>query len=238
MSLTKERIDRSKPVCLQAANMIEEAILHGHILPGEEVPQLKLSKRLGLSQPTIREALQELEHRGLVVKHARIRTVTNFSEQDLGNIYQVRMLLEPFACRLAAYNWTAQLGDKLEQCLALMKKSAEERKYYEHVRFDLDFHRAIWKHQPNRQLEQQLNALCTPLFAYELVRRVSERIHDWNIRQTQTILTVLRTRDGERAEKVVRHIIDKFLRKKLVDYRTLRQSEQQSLPSQWPTEIP
>jgi DNA-binding GntR family transcriptional regulator len=103
MSLTKERIDRSRPVCLQAANMIEEAILCGHILPGEEVPQLTLSKRLGLSQPTIREALQELEHRGLVVKHGRIRTVTNFSEQDLGNIFQVRMLLEPFACRLSAF---------------------------------------------------------------------------------------------------------------------------------------
>jgi hypothetical protein len=49
---------------------------------------------------------------------------------------------------------------------------------------------------------------------------------------------VLRTRDGERAEKVVRHIIDKFLRKKLADYRTLRQSEQQSSLSQSPTEIP
>jgi DNA-binding GntR family transcriptional regulator len=236
MALTKERIDRSKPVRLQAAYMIEEAILHGHIRPGEEVPQLKLSKRLGLSQPTIREALQELEHRGLVVKHGRVKRVTNFSEQDLGNIFQVRMLLEPFACRLAAYNWTEQLSDELEKCLALMRKFAEQRKYYEHVRVDVDFHRAIWKHQPNRQLEQQLNALCMPLFAYDLVRRDSERVYDWNIRQTQRILMVLRTRDGERAEKVVRHIIEKFLRKKLLAYR--RPSNPNSnLPSDAATEI-
>jgi DNA-binding GntR family transcriptional regulator len=224
MPLTKDRIDRSKPLRHQAVSMIEEAILHGHVRPGEEVPQLKLSKLLGLSQPSIREALQELEHRGLVVKQGRVRTVTSLSEQDLGNIFQVRLLLEPFACRLAAYGWTQQSSDALEHCLALMRKSAQELDYRRHISVDLEFHRTIWRHQPNRQLERLLNVLCTPLFAYELVWRGGPGCldFDWNLLQTKKILMVLRTRDGERAERVVRHIIGRFHRYDLADYRLLK----------------
>ena len=227
MSLTKDRIDRSKPLRHQAVNMIEEAILHGHVRPGEEVPQLKLSKLLGLSQPSIREALQELEHRGLVVKRGRVRSVTNLSEQDLGSIFEVRLLLEPFACRLAAYSWTQQMSDELEHCLVLMRKSAEERDYRRHISFDMEFHRTIWRHQPNRQLERLLNVLCTPLFAYELVWRGGTGCldFDWNLRQTQKILMVLRTREGERSERVVRHIVERFQRHDLADYRRLKQME-------------
>lgn len=227
MSLTRDRIDRSKPVRYQAVSMIEEAILHGHVRPGEEVPQLKLSQLLGLSQPLIREALQELEHRGLVVKRGRVRTVTNLTEQDLGSIFEVRLLLEPFACRLAAYSWTQRMSDELEHCLAQMRKAAEEQDYRFHISLDMEFHRTIWRHQPNRQLERLLNVLCTPLFAYELVWRGGPGCLDfeWNLRQTQKILTVLRTRDGERSERVVRHIIGRFQRHDLADYRRLKEIE-------------
>ena len=69
----------------------------------------------------------------------------------------------------------------------------EERDYRRHISFDMEFHRTIWRHQPNRQLERLLNVLCTPLFAYELVWRGGTGCldFDWNLRQTQKILMVL-----------------------------------------------
>ncbi|MEW5979494.1 MAG: GntR family transcriptional regulator [Acidobacteriota bacterium] len=224
MPLDRKHIDRSKPVRHQAVSVLEEAIFHGRIRPGEEVPQLRLSKLLGLSQPSIREALQELEHRGLVVKRGRSRAVTNLSEQELGDIYQARILLEPFACRLAAYHWCEKMDDELEQCLDNMRQSAHNRDYVGHIRQDLEFHRTLWKHQPNGQLGRLLNVLCTPLFAYELVWRGGAGVLDFasNLRQTGRILMALRTRDGERAERLVRRILERFQRSDLADYHRLK----------------
>lgn len=219
---------RSKTIRLHIADLIEEAILSGQIRPGDEVPQLKLSKELGVSQPSVREALQELEYRALVVKKGRRRTVTDFSEEDLSNMFQVRTVLEPFACRLASYAWTRQLGEDLETCLAAMKQAGDQRNDREYLRRDLEFHRTIWRGQPNRQLEFQLNVLCVPLFAYELVRRSGSGIipYEWNLRQTRIILTVLQTRDGEKAERAVRHITERFRRRDLSDYRRLKFQQQ------------
>jgi DNA-binding GntR family transcriptional regulator len=229
MSLLNATKKRSKTVRLHIADLIEEAILSGEIRPGDEVPQLKLSKEWGVSQPSIREALQELEYRGLVVKKGRGRTVTDFSEQDLGNMFQVRAVLEPFACRLAAYAWTQQLGDALEACLVAMKEGSDQRNDREYIRRDLEFHRTIWRGQPNRQLEAQLNMLCVPLFAYELVRRSGSGSvpYQWNLRQSRIILNVLQTRDGEKAERLVRHIIERFRRRDLSDYRRIKESQDQ-----------
>lgn len=206
------------------ADKIEEAILDGSLSPGEEVPQLKLAKQLGISQAATREGLQELEYRRLVVKHGRTKTVTNFSEQDVADMFQVRLRLEPFACRLAATTFSEDLSREIDESFFSMQRAADAGNTREHLRADLRLHRAIWKHQPNRQLEYHLNLVCSSLFAYELVRRGQADVIDytWNLRQTRIIVMALRTRDGDLAERVARRITDRFYRRYLSDYFRLK----------------
>ncbi|MDZ4796945.1 MAG: GntR family transcriptional regulator [Bryobacteraceae bacterium] len=216
-------IDRSRNLVPQVTERLEDAILLGLLAPGEEVPQLKLAQQFGLSQTAIREALQELERRGLVTQRGRTKTVTDFSEEDLAHLFEVRLSLEPLACRLAATHFTEALGRELEEQLRLMQKSADEQNAREHVRHDLQFHRTIWAGQPNRYLEQHLNQVCASLFAYELVRRTQANYLDfgWNMRQTTMIFRVLRTRDGDLAERVIRRTITRFYRRDTSDYRRI-----------------
>jgi len=216
-------IDRSKALASQVTEQLEDAILRGLLAPGEEVPQLKLAKQFGVSQAAIREALQELEHRGLVIKRGRTKTVTDFSEEDLANLFQVRLALEPLACRLAATHFTEALRLDLEEQLARMQKSADEGNTRAHIRCDLQFHRTIWAGQPNRYLDQHLNQVCSSLFAYELVRRTQANYLDfaWNMRQTAMIFRTLRTRDGDLAERVSRRTITRFYRRDTSDYRQI-----------------
>lgn len=225
--LRQQRLDRSKPIRMEAADLVQEAILTGRFRPGQEVPQLKLAASLGLSQASIREALQELEHRGLLVKKGRTRTVTFLSEDELAEIYQVRAILDPFACRLAAYHWRQEADQALERCLAQMSMAGEERNYQRQLRADLEFHRQIWKHQPNRRLEQHLNTLCVPLFAYELLVRAGSGYLDYerSFREHASILNALRTRDEDRVERIVRRLVQRFQREDRADHRTLEQVE-------------
>jgi DNA-binding GntR family transcriptional regulator len=218
-----EPVKFKQPIRLVAADQLQEAILSGRYQPGQEVPQLKLAASLGLSQASTREAIQELEHRGLLVRRGRTRTVTDLSEDELADIFQVRTVLEPLACRLAANHWNRSADQALEQCLLEMREAGGEGNYQRQLRADLEFHRALWKHQPNRQLERHLNVLCVPLFAYELVVRADSGYIDYerSFREHHLILSVLRTRDGNRAERIMKRLVEKFHREDRADYRRL-----------------
>ncbi len=76
MTLAVE-LDRSSPVPLyyQLAQAIEAAIREGELAPGDRFEnELALAKRLTLSRPTTRRAIQELVDKGLLVRKRGVGT--------------------------------------------------------------------------------------------------------------------------------------------------------------------
>src|SRR5689334_16257736 len=70
-------LDRSSPVPLyyQLAQAIEAAIRDGQLKPGDRFEnELALAKRLNLSRPTTRRAIQELVDKGLLVRKRGVGT--------------------------------------------------------------------------------------------------------------------------------------------------------------------
>ncbi|WP_433345604.1 GntR family transcriptional regulator [Microtetraspora malaysiensis] len=79
--MTSERLDidldRSSPVPLyfQVAEQISEAIRRGDLAPGSRLDnEIQLADRLGLSRPTIRQAIQYLVDKGLLVRKRGVGT--------------------------------------------------------------------------------------------------------------------------------------------------------------------
>ena len=67
----------------------------GKIRPSTRLRELHLARSLGVSQSTIREALFQLEHSGLVVRVPNSgTTVASFSEDELRERIEVRLVLE------------------------------------------------------------------------------------------------------------------------------------------------
>ncbi len=70
-------IERSSPVPLyfQVAQAFEKAILEGELKPGDRFEnELALAKRLNLSRPTTRRAIQELVDKGMLVRKRGVGT--------------------------------------------------------------------------------------------------------------------------------------------------------------------
>ena len=74
LDLTVERGSQT-PLYLQLAAGIEEAIRSGVLTPGSRLEnELALSKRLRLSRPTVRQGIQELVDKGMLVRKRGVGT--------------------------------------------------------------------------------------------------------------------------------------------------------------------
>lgn len=70
-------LDRNSPVPLyfQLSQELERAIREGDVKPGEHIEtEVDLANRLGLSRPTVRQAIQDLVNKGLLVRRRGVGT--------------------------------------------------------------------------------------------------------------------------------------------------------------------
>ncbi|MDG4825068.1 GntR family transcriptional regulator [Asanoa sp. WMMD1127] len=77
MSRPEIAVDRSSPVPLyfQVAEQLAAAIRRGELAPGDRLDsELQLADRLGLSRPTVRQAIQHLVDKGLMVRRRGVGT--------------------------------------------------------------------------------------------------------------------------------------------------------------------
>ncbi len=100
---------------------MREAILTAALLPGTRLRQEKLAKLFGTSRIPMREALRALEYEGLVRSMPRRGfTVTELDADDIEDVYDVWILLESHAVRLAVPLITDEDLEALEELYGVM----------------------------------------------------------------------------------------------------------------------
>ena len=82
--------------------MLREEILQAKIKPGEKIVISDLSKKIGVSEIPIREAVKKLESEGFltIMPHVGI-TVSKLDPDEIIEFYLIRIELESLAARLA-----------------------------------------------------------------------------------------------------------------------------------------
>jgi len=88
---------------------LRRRIMSGHYSPGAQLKEEGLASELEVSRTPVRAALQRLIGDGLVIGHSnRGAFVAEWTTQDIGEIYELRSLLEGHAAALAAERRTLQ----------------------------------------------------------------------------------------------------------------------------------
>jgi GntR family transcriptional repressor for pyruvate dehydrogenase complex len=149
---------KAKRVSDQAYEQIRDLIFRGQLKPGEQImPERELAQALGVSRPTVREAIKRLvtmgllEHRqgqGTFVRsidsqreHNPLAAVIEGHDASLEELLEVRMGLEGQAVSLAAQRATGEDIQVLEKALeAMLAENAAGRLGIDE---DVSFHMAI-----------------------------------------------------------------------------------------------
>jgi DNA-binding GntR family transcriptional regulator len=115
----------------KAYELLREWIVGGHYKPGTQLKEEPLARELGLSRTPVRTALKRLVEDGLATANAGQGIhVAEWSEWDIEETFQLRMLLEPYAAALAAERggkeMLARLWASNEQMAAAINEGGTE----------------------------------------------------------------------------------------------------------------
>jgi DNA-binding GntR family transcriptional regulator len=130
----------------QAFDALHAAIVNGDIAPGERLRIEKLASMLGMSHLPIREAIRQLESVGLVahVPH-RGASVAAISLDDLRQLYEARLLIEPAIIAIAARNFTEVHAAAASEALERQAEAERTRASSEIWAAHTDFHFALYR---------------------------------------------------------------------------------------------
>ncbi|MFN7938076.1 MAG: GntR family transcriptional regulator [Bryobacteraceae bacterium] len=198
---------RSATLRSQVVDILRDAIFYGKLQPDELLPEQQLAKKLQVSQSTVREALAQLEHYGLVVRQPnRGTTVTSFSPIDIRHRVKVRIVLEQLAWAEACLYVTDADIAHLEEEACGIESLLAEGSYFHAAQTDLRFHRYVWQRSGNPVLFQTLDVLTVPLFAFMSVMlnmAGSSLLQKFALPHPE-LVEALRTRDPEQVREAIR----------------------------------
>src|SRR6478736_195931 len=105
--------------------VLQLAIMDGTIPPDERLNAGELARRFSVSPTPVREALARLESDGLVEKHPLkgYRTTDLLAEQELIDLFELRLLLEPGTAARAAERRQAEDSAGLRREIELARSA-------------------------------------------------------------------------------------------------------------------
>ena len=181
----------------QAVDRLREAIFDGAYPPGANLRELRIAREFGVSQATVREALQQLEAAGLVTRHPNVgTTVTRLTPKEVRERVELRAWLEVQAAQNAAGRMGEEEFAELERRLTALGSAIVRDSYHEAAQADLEFHRWVWKCSGNETLCRVLDQLTVPLLAFVSVLRANGLQHLADVTTAhEPLVAALRSRD-------------------------------------------
>jgi DNA-binding GntR family transcriptional regulator len=135
-----------KTVAEAVAETLRMRILSGELSEGAQLRQEVLAAELGVSRIPLREAFRLLEGEGLItIAPHRGAVVAVRSPEEIAELFDLRVLLEPDLIRHAIPKLTQKDLDEAETILAGYKKALETRDIEAWGRLNTQFHLALYR---------------------------------------------------------------------------------------------
>lgn len=170
---------KNEKVYIRVVKQIEELIRNGKLRPGDRLPPEKiLAKRLGISRPSVREAIVALGILGLVEtrggKGNFVKNVVSASFLDQGfrnleeeespfELLQARKIIEGeiagYAARTAQKEDVRRIREALDKMRSIVQVPSSPEKFEQHVKLDLEFHLNIVRATHNAVLFRMVTQL-------------------------------------------------------------------------------
>lgn len=191
-------------------NALFSRIMLLQIAPGARINIDVVARELGVSQTPVREALGRLESQGLIHKTHLVgyRAAPQLSRKQFQDLYDLRLLLEPYAAAKAAENIS---DEDLATLVVLGREMTEEEgdvlAYGRFAQFDKRFHDEIARAGGNTLVEEALARLHTHAHLFRLLYHAT--VTREALKEHAEILAAFERRDGAAAAAAMRTHIEK-----------------------------
>jgi DNA-binding GntR family transcriptional regulator len=187
---------------------LRDAILAGRIQPGDRLKEVQLARELGVSRPTLREALYQLIHEGLLVQEDyKGITVAGIEESMISDIAVVRAALETIAaCQIGADPTGAQ-QQALHRAWLDYDAAAASGDQVRENEAHLELHRTIWVTSQNTMLQRIWPIVSAPVNLALSTDVVAHHDPDRNRRMHRELVEAIATGNHGEIEAVVREHI-------------------------------
>lgn len=161
VTLERSQIEIDKrPLDKLAAEALRQRIVSGGLASGARLVESQLSEQMSLSRGTIRSALNDLTHEGLVTQTAYTKwVVTEFSAEDVWELFTLRSVLEALAARLAAERIDAEHETRLRTAFHELESASRRGDWAQLTNADFQLHKTIVEIGSHRRLAQQYRLL-------------------------------------------------------------------------------
>ena len=211
-----------------AERLYNQIVAEGQLKPGDKLPnEVELSRQLGVSRATLREALRDLTVQGVLeVRRGkgtfvspRVEEIEDFGFDRLGrmrgqlrDLFELRSIFEPKAAALACRRATAEelsdileKGTEVERCI----RAGRDR-----TRADRAFHTAIVRATHNEFMVRLLPIISRAVEGAISAGEHGEELAQVTLRDHALLLEFLEKRDPEGAEHAMaihmRHAMDEM----------------------------
>jgi DNA-binding GntR family transcriptional regulator len=161
-SLSDEVVDR-----------LREGIITGVLKPGQHLREASLSIAMDVSRSPIRDAFAQLNHEGLVtIRRHRGAVVVGMTEQDIEEVYSLRLSLETLAVRLATERATSTELAALRDA-ATFADPGDQFSQEQFAKHDVAFHELFYVAARHERLYAAWSMLRPHLRRFLLARNIA-----------------------------------------------------------------
>ncbi len=198
----------TKPIREIIYEFLREAILDGHIKPGERLIERDLAEKFKASRTPIREALRKLEteefleyipRRGDVVKGINL--------EDIEEVYILREMLEALSIRHSVAKLTEGELEELRRVVEKTRLAQQEDRVDEVIQGLREFDAMLLNASKMKRVESFVNSLQESLRSYRKLNILNPQRREQAVREHQEIFAAIVARDADRAEGLVRRHI-------------------------------
>lgn len=150
-----EDLSRNQSLKDRVYYSLRDQIIKGILEPGARLPEEELSKAMNISRAPIREALNMLEKDGFTTIIPRKgAVVSSITKEDVQDVWEMRILLEPYAASTSFREIPEEEIDNMSQIL--QKVLDEPDNFEQYMESDLELHELLYKYVGNKLLRDTL----------------------------------------------------------------------------------
>ena len=198
-----------KTIRNQVYQILKDDICEGRFAPGQWLQENELAERLCVSRSPIREALRQLASDGLVVEIPNKGVfVKKFTQRDIDEIFDMRVMLESYAIRKSRSRMTSARLEKLVDLLGKLERTHLAGDLATYTRTDEALHNRIVELSDNSLVISTYDRVCSMNQQFRVLSLSSRKRFDESLEEHRKLVHLLAVGDVEAACEVNTHHLE------------------------------